>query len=395
MPIRAVVFDVGGVLEIVTPTGWIERWETRLSLKPGELDERLGDLWEAGSLGTISYADVERRAGEILGIDASQVAALMRDVWDEYLGSPNTQLTGYFANLRPRYRTAILSNSFVGAREQEHARYQFGDLCDLIIYSHEVGIRKPERRIFQLACEELNVQPAEMLFLDDVEANVEAAQQLGIHAILFRTTEQAIAEIETALNAAENKPENSFHPLTRAEWRAWLEQNHKRTQGIWLITYKKATGKPRVEYVETVEEALCFGWIDSKSNTLDDERSMRWYAPRKPGTGWSRLNKQHVERLRAAGLIHPAGLAKIEAAKADGSWGALDAVENLEIPPDLAEALAASPAASAYFAAFPRSAKRAILEWIAHAKTDATRAKRIAETARLAEQNQRANQWRP
>ena len=129
------------------------------------------------------------------------------------------------------------------------------------------------------------------------------------------------------------EPENSFHPLTRAEWREWLAQNHARPQGIWLITYKKATGKPRVEYVETVEEALCFGWIDSKSNTLDDERAMRWYAPRKPGTGWSRLNKQHVERLLAAGLIHPAGLAKIEAAKADGSWSALDAVENLEIPP--------------------------------------------------------------
>lgn len=191
------------------------------------------------------------------------------------------------------------------------------------------------------------------------------------------------------------EPENSFHPLTRDEWRAWLEQNHTRTQGVWLITYKKATGKPRVAYAETVEEALCFGWIDSKSNALDDERAMRWYAPRKPRTGWSRVNKQHVERLLAAGLMTPAGQAKIDAAQQDGSWSALDAVENLEIPPDLAAALAAAPAANAYFAAFPRSAKRAILEWIAHAKTDATRAKRIAETVRLAEQNQRANQWRP
>ena len=190
-------------------------------------------------------------------------------------------------------------------------------------------------------------------------------------------------------------PPNSFHPARRTEWRAWLAENHTRNEGVWLITYKKATGRPRVEYDETVEEALCFGWIDSKANKLDDERSMRWFAPRKPATGWSRLNKQHVERLAAAGLMHPAGLAKIESAKADGSWGALDAVENLEIPPDLAAALAGYPAASAHFAAFPRSAKRAILEWIGNAKTAATRDKRIAETARLAEQNQRANQWRP
>ena len=203
MPIQAVVFDVGGVLEITAPTGWNERWETRLGLEPGGLEERLGDVWEAGVMGTITLDELERRTGEILALDAPHVAALMRDIWDEYLGSLNAPLAAYFASLRPRYRTAILSNSFVGAREQEHERYQFGDLCDLIIYSHEVGIRKPEPRIFELACEQLGAQPAEMLFLDDIEANVEAARQLGIHAILFQTTEQAIAEIEAALSRAE------------------------------------------------------------------------------------------------------------------------------------------------------------------------------------------------
>lgn len=192
----------------------------------------------------------------------------------------------------------------------------------------------------------------------------------------------------------EEAPENSTHPLSRAEWRAWLAENHTRTQGIWLISYKKATGQPRVEYDEAVEEALCFGWIDSKGNKLDDERSMLWFAPRKPRTGWSRPNKERVERLIAAGLMMPPGLAKIEAARQDGSWTALDAVEALEIPPDLAAALDGYSAARGNFEAFPRSAKRGILEWIANAKTEATRAKRIEETARLAEENKRANQWR-
>lgn len=189
-------------------------------------------------------------------------------------------------------------------------------------------------------------------------------------------------------------PPNSVHPKTRAEWRKWLEKNHTRTEGVWLITYKKATGKPRVEYEEAVEEALCFGWIDSKANKLDDQRSMLWMSPRKPGTGWSRPNKERIERLTAAGSIAPAGLAKIEAAKKDGSWEALDAVEALEIPPDLEKAFASYESAKTNFEAFPRSVKRAILEWISNAKKPETRAKRVEETARLAAENIRANQWR-
>jgi uncharacterized protein YdeI (YjbR/CyaY-like superfamily) len=190
-------------------------------------------------------------------------------------------------------------------------------------------------------------------------------------------------------------PENSVHPLTRAEWRAWLEQHHGRADGVWLVSYKQATGKPRVTYDEAVEEALCFGWVDSKGNKLDEERSLLWFAPRKRGSGWSRPNKERVERLIAAGLMTPAGMAKSDAAQADGSWSLLDAVEAIEIPPDLAEALAGYPVAAANFAAFPPSAKRGILQWIVQAKTPATRAKRVAETARLAQENQRANQWRP
>jgi uncharacterized protein YdeI (YjbR/CyaY-like superfamily) len=190
-------------------------------------------------------------------------------------------------------------------------------------------------------------------------------------------------------------PQPSVHPLTRGEWRAWLEQNHTRTTGVWLVSYKKATGKARVEYDDAVEEALCFGWIDSKPGKLDEERTLLWFAPRRRGTGWSRPNKLRVERMIEAGLMAEAGLVKIEQARSDGSWSKLDAVEDLEIPPDLVEALAACGEGSRNFAGFPRSAKRGILEWIANAKTSETRAKRVNETARLAALNVRANQWRP
>lgn len=190
-------------------------------------------------------------------------------------------------------------------------------------------------------------------------------------------------------------PPNSVHPLTVAEWRAWLEANHTRAEGVWLISYKRASGKPSMTYEEAVEEALAFGWVDSKANTLDDERSILWYAPRKAGSGWSRPNKERVDRLIADGRMTPAGLAKIEAAKADGSWTLLDGVENLEVPPDLAAEFARYPDARANWDAFPRSARRGILEWIVQAKRPETRAKRIAETARLAQDNVRANQWQP
>lgn len=181
---------------------------------------------------------------------------------------------------------------------------------------------------------------------------------------------------------------------SRKAWRAWLTANHTRSAGVWLVTFKKHTGNKYLSTDDIVEEALCFGWIDSLPRKLDEDRTMLWLAPRQPGSGWSKLNKERVERMIAAGLMTPAGLEKIEAARQDGSWNALDAIEALEIPPDLGAALDAYPAAREYFEAFPRSAKRGILEWIANAKRPDTRARRIAETARLAQENQRANQWR-
>jgi uncharacterized protein YdeI (YjbR/CyaY-like superfamily) len=143
-----------------------------------------------------------------------------------------------------------------------------------------------------------------------------------------------------------------------------------------------------------VEEALCFGWIDSRPGKLDEERSMLWFSPRKARTGWSKLNKERVERLIQSGLMTPAGLAKIETAKKDRSWNALDASEALEIPPDLAKAFSENRFAKGYFDDFPRSVKKSILEWINNAKKPETRAKRVDETVTQAEKNIRANQWR-
>lgn len=189
-------------------------------------------------------------------------------------------------------------------------------------------------------------------------------------------------------------PPNAVHPASRAEWRRWLQRHHARDEGVWLVSGKLGSGQPRVAYDDAVEEALAFGWVDSKSNKLDAERSMLWMAPRKPGSGWSAPNKARVQKMIDAGRMAPAGLAKVQAAMADGSWSKLDAVEALVIPPDLADALAHSGEAARHFDAFPRSVKRGILEWIVQAKRESTRAQRIAETARLAALNQRANQWR-
>ena len=180
----------------------------------------------------------------------------------------------------------------------------------------------------------------------------------------------------------------------RDAWRRWLMDNHERSDGIWLVTFKKQCGDKYVSYDAVVEEALCFGWIDSLPRKLDAERTMLWMAPRKPKSGCSKVNKERIAAMIAAGRMTPAGLAKIEAAKQDGSWTALDAIEALEIPPDLQTALDANPVAKQYFEAFPRSAKRGILEWIISAKRPETRAKRVAETTRLATENKRANQWR-
>ncbi|WP_456787837.1 YdeI/OmpD-associated family protein [Cellulomonas sp. P5_C5] len=185
------------------------------------------------------------------------------------------------------------------------------------------------------------------------------------------------------------------HVETVEEWRDWLLAHHATETGAWLVSWKTPTGKPSVRYELAVEEALCVGWIDSAGRTLDDERRALWFTRRKPGSGWARTNKERIVRLEAEGRMLPAGRAVIDAAKADGSWTLLDDVENLIVPEDLAAAFERHPGSREHFDAFPPSARRAILEWIVQAKRDATRSARLEESARLAAQNVRANQWTP
>ncbi len=173
----------------------------------------------------------------------------------------------------------------------------------------------------------------------------------------------------------------------RAEWRQWLAEHYRQGESIWLVTYKGG----ELKYNDIVEEALCFGWIDSRPAKLDEKRTMLLLSPRKPQSRWSKLNKERVARLEAAGLMQEAGAAKVREAKRSGAWDALNDVDALIVPPDLTEAIARVKNASAYFAAFPPSARRGILEWILAAKSTETRARRIAETARLAGRNVRAN----
>jgi epoxide hydrolase-like predicted phosphatase len=199
MAIRAVVFDIGGVLEITPDLGVTRRWETRLGLPAGGLDERMHDTWVGGGIGTITEDEVVQAVRERLGLDERELAEFMADLWREYLGTPNTALIEYARRLRPRYRTGIVSNSFVGAREREQAAYGFEDLVDEIIYSHEAGMNKPDPRIYALACARLEVLPQQAVFLDDVEACVAGARAAGLSAILYQDNAQAIAEIEKLL----------------------------------------------------------------------------------------------------------------------------------------------------------------------------------------------------
>lgn len=192
---------------------------------------------------------------------------------------------------------------------------------------------------------------------------------------------------------AENQREQ-YYARDRKEWRSWLEKHHATSAGVWLIAYKQYTAQPSVAYADAVEEALCFGWVDSRPNALDEERYLRLFSPRKPKSPWSRLNKQRVEKLIQQGLMTEAGLKMIEGAKQDGSWNAYDAIEDLTLPADLENALTANSTASQHFQAFSPSVKKSILWWIESAKQPETREKRIEETVRSAAMNIKANQYR-
>jgi len=180
----------------------------------------------------------------------------------------------------------------------------------------------------------------------------------------------------------------------RQAWRAWLAGHHASWTGVWLVTFKKSSGKAMLSYDAAVEEALCFGWIDSTSNAVDEERAMLLYTPRKAGSGWSRPNKARIERLVAAELMMPAGQAKIDDARADGSWMLLDAVEDMIVPKDLAAALAANESAQHGFEAFAKSVKKQLLQWVYTAKRPETRARRIETIVEAAVEGRNPLQWK-
>ena len=177
---------------------------------------------------------------------------------------------------------------------------------------------------------------------------------------------------------------------SRAALHNWLRTHHETADTFWLVTCKKHVTGKHVPYDQVVEELLCFGWVDARTNRLDDDRTMLLVAPRKPGSTWSESNKKRVRRLAGAGLMQPAGQAKIDAARKDGSWTFLDDVEKLVVPDDLARALARNRKAKNNFDAFNSSAKKVILLWIKTAKREETRAGRVSETVRLAEKNLKA-----
>ncbi|MDH3729812.1 MAG: YdeI/OmpD-associated family protein [Acidimicrobiia bacterium] len=178
--------------------------------------------------------------------------------------------------------------------------------------------------------------------------------------------------------------DDQVYAADRESWRAWLEANAGTRDSIWLVSYKKATGKTTVPYEDAVEEALCFGWVDSKVQSMDHERYRQYYSRRKPTGLWNGANKKRVARLIKQGKMTEAGLRAVEVAKENGAWEFLDEVEALVVPKDLAEALGQHKGARQTYEDFGNSAKQGILLWVKQAKRPETRAKRIAQTAEAA-----------
>ena len=185
----------------------------------------------------------------------------------------------------------------------------------------------------------------------------------------------------------------TFYPKSRQEWREWLQENHDQKQSIWLIYYKKKSNVPTVIYSDAVDEALCFGWIDSKAKPIDEHTFMQFFSRRKEKSVWSKVNKEKIERLTKEGLMSKAGFEIIDKAKQNGSWTILDDAEALIIPDDLENAFQERDNAKNYFLSLSRSDKRNILQWLVLAKRQETRKKRITEIVELASINQKPKQF--
>lgn len=191
----------------------------------------------------------------------------------------------------------------------------------------------------------------------------------------------------------EKKEPETFCPASRQEWREWLQENHLSQSAVWLVYYKKKSNVAAITWSEAVDEALCFGWIDSKAQTLDDEKFRQFFSKRKPKSVWSKINKEKIQRLTADGLIAPAGYEIIETAKQNGSWSILDEVEELMIPADLESEFETRPGSEDFFLSLSKSVRKAILQWLVLAKQPETRRKRLLEIAERAALQQKPKQF--
>lgn len=187
---------------------------------------------------------------------------------------------------------------------------------------------------------------------------------------------------------------DSYCPKNKEEWRNWLKRNHLKRDSIWLIFYRKDSSNPNLNWSEAVDEALCFGWIDSTKKSIDDERYMQYFCKRKPKSNWSKINKDKVKILIEQGLMEEAGSKSVEIAKENGSWSFLDEVEALVIPEDLKEEFGNHKGSMEYFDSLSKSAKKILLYWVVSAKRKGTRRKRILEIAENASQKLKPKQFR-
>ena len=192
----------------------------------------------------------------------------------------------------------------------------------------------------------------------------------------------------------QEKNKETFYPESRQAWRRWLEENHRSQQSVWLICYKMKSGMPTLSWSEAVDEALCFGWIDSTRKTIDNDKFIQFFCKRKPNSVWSKINKEKVQRLVETGLMTQAGIDSVEIAQQNGSWTILDEAETLEIPADLEKEFGSQPGAMDFFLSLSRSARKSILQWLVLAKRPETRQERITEIAALAAQKQKPKQFR-
>lgn len=170
-----------------------------------------------------------------------------------------------------------------------------------------------------------------------------------------------------------------FYPENIHEWRQWLEKNHREAQAVWVVFYKISSGKPTISWSESVDAALCFGWIDSKKVSIDNEKSHQFFSKRKAKSTWSKINKEKVVRLIETGLMTKAGLEIIEIAKQNGSWTILDEVEALIIPEDLEKKFAEYPGSKEFFLSLSKSTRKVLLQSLVLAKRPETRQKRVVE----------------